>query len=201
MRLNFSHISYERLVDWVEGRLVNTQKKTIDEHLAACAHCREEANRIERMVAVMRQDKSIDAPPALIARAVALFRTSAAEPAPSLLRRLVATLSFESTALAPALGLRSHGGAERQMIFTANEYDVDLRASEDREGWRLSGQLLGADATNGSATLTNDAMTLATSLSEDLAFVFPPVTAGRYTLTLRFSQVELVIEDVLLGSA
>lgn len=201
MHLNFSHISYERLVDWVEGRLVNTQKKAIDEHLAACAHCREETNRIERMVAVMRQDESIDAPPALIARTVALFRASAAEPAPSLLRRLVATLSFESTALAPALGLRSQGGAERQMIFTANEYDVDLRVSEDREGWRLSGQLLGADATNGSATLTNDAMTLTTSLSEDLAFVFPPVTTGRYTLTLRFSQVELVIEDVLLGSA
>jgi hypothetical protein len=201
VRLNFSHISYERLVDWVEGRLVDTQKTPIDEHLAVCAHCREEATRIERMVAAMRHDESVDAPPALIARTVALFRASVAEPAPSLLQRLVATLSFESTALTPAFGLRSQGDAEQQMIFTANEYDVDLRASEDSAGWVLSGQLLGADAAGGSATLTNDAMTLTTPLSEELAFVFPPVAAGRYALILRFSHIELVIEDVLVGSA
>ncbi|MFN3331991.1 MAG: anti-sigma factor family protein [Caldilinea sp.] len=199
MRLNFPHISYERLVDWVEGRLVNTQKTAIDEHLAVCAHCREEATQIERMIAVMRQDESVDAPSTLIARAVALFRASAAKSAPSLLQRLVATLSFESTALTPAFGLRSQGGAERQMIFTANEYDIDLRVSEDSAGWVLSGQLLGAETTSGSATLTNDAMTLTTPLSEELTFVFPPVGTGHYTLTLHFNQIELVIEDVLVG--
>ncbi|MFO7633710.1 MAG: zf-HC2 domain-containing protein [Caldilinea sp.] len=201
MSLNFSHIPYERLVDRAEGRLARTQTAALDEHLAGCVRCREEAARIERMVAAMRHDESIDAPPALVARAVALFRARAVEPAPSLFQRLVAALSFENTALTPAFGLRSSGSGERQMIFTANEYDVDLRMAAGEAGWVISGQLLGAAATSGAATLANEAASQTVVLGEELTFAFPLVAAGRFVLTLRFDQIEFVVEEIVVGDA
>jgi hypothetical protein len=192
--LKFWHIPYERLVDWVEGRLASSEKAALEAHLSSCARCREEAARIERMVMAMRHDESVDAPPALVARAVALFRARATKPAPSPFQRLVAVLSFENRALTPAFGLRSSGGSERQMIFTASGYDVDLRMAPEKEGWRISGQLLGADATGGIATLTNGAITHTVMLDQQLTFAFPLVATGRYVLTLRFGEIELVIE-------
>lgn len=201
MSLNFSHIPYERLVDRAEGRLTHTQTVALDEHLAGCVRCQEEEARIEHMVAAMRHDESIDAPPALIARAVAIFRARVAEPAPSLFQRLVAVLSFENTTLTPALGLRSSGSGERQMIFTANEYDVDLRMAAGEAGWVISGQLLGAAEISGAATLTSDAISQTVALSKELTFAFPPVVAGRYVLTLRFDQIEFVAEAIVVGDA
>jgi len=196
---NFSHIPYERLVDWAEGRLTDTQTAALDEHLAGCARCREEAARIERMIATMRHDAHIDAPPALIAYAVALFQAPLTEPTPSLLQRLVAALSFENTALTPAFGLRSSGDGEQQMIFTANEYDIDLRVATGAAGWVISGQLLGAAVNHGTATLSAAADSQTVALDERLAFAFPPVAAGRYALALRFDQVELVVESITIG--
>lgn len=201
MSLNFLHIPYERLVDWAEGRLAAAEKAAIDVHLASCTRCHQATMRIERMVAAMRHDESVDAPPAIIARAVALFRSRAVEPAPSPLQRLVAILSFENRAMTPAFGLRSSGGSERQLIFTAGEYDVDLRMAVGEAGWFVSGQLLGAAAGSGVATLANDASTQTVPMSESLTFAFSPVAAGRYALTLRFDAIELLIEAIDVGDA
>ena len=123
------------------------------------------------------------------------------EPAPSLLQRLVAVLSFENSALTPAFGLRSSGGGERQMIFTAETYDVDLRVTAGEADWTISGQLLGATAKSGAATLANDAFSHTVVLGEDLTFAFPPVTTGRYMLTLRFNEIELVVEGIEVRNA
>ena len=114
MSLNLSHIPYERLVDLAGRTRCRTNKRARSRPtLATCTRCHDEAARIERMVAAMRADASRDAPPALIARAVQLFRPRAAAPAPSLFERLVATLRFETTPLTPALGLRAEGSGPR----------------------------------------------------------------------------------------
>lgn len=99
--------------------------------------------------ALVRSRVLEDAPEAVIRRALDLFpaRPRAAAPAPGPLRRLVAVLGFDSAAQAPqALGLRAGGSGLRQMLFTAEGRDVDLRLAPGPGGWRLSGQVLGPDA-------------------------------------------------------
>ena len=199
MSLNFSHIPYAQLVDWVEGRLPAAQQATLATHLETCARCRDEAARIERVVAIMRADASQDAPPAVIARAVHLFRTKAVDPAPSLVQRLVAALRFESTPLTPAFGLRSAGSSERQMIYTVGDYDIDLRIAPSAAGWLLSGQVLGPGAETGAALLSGGDAMLRTGVGEDAAFAFPPASAGEYSLTLTLGEIELVVEALRMG--
>lgn len=199
MSLNLSHIPYTQLVDWVEGRLPGEQRTALAAHLDACARCRTEAALITRMLAAMRADASVDAPPAVIARAVNLFRARAVEPAPSLLQRLVAALTSESAPLTPAFGLRSTEATVRRLIFTASDYDIDLRVTPVAPGWQIAGQVLGPDAGTGEAVLTLADRTITASLDDNAAFTFPPLPAGKAALTLRCGAVELVIEEFSIG--
>jgi hypothetical protein len=100
-----------------------------------------------------------DAPDALIERAIALFDTRAtaqvaAPVAPggpaSALRRLVAALTFDSAGAAPlAFGRRGRGQPVRQLLYSVEGRDIDLRLmpAPPPAGarWRLAGQVLGPD--------------------------------------------------------
>lgn len=200
MSLNLSHIPYTQLVDWVEGRLPDDQQDALAQHIANCTRCRDEAARITRMIAAMRADNSVDAPPAVIARAVSLFRPRAVEPAPSLRQRLLALLTFESTPLTPAFGLRSAESTTRQMIFAAGDYDIDLRVTPTAAGWQLAGQVLGPDAGSGVATLVIDGATVTAPLDANATFTFPALPAGQGALTLHCADIELVIEALPIGA-
>ena len=121
----------------------------------------------EALAAALQASRAMhDAPEALVQRALGLWtRAPLAAPTPAAglrerlhagLRELVATLAFDSLGLsAAAAGLRSSGpGAARQLLFTAEGRDIDLRISPTEDGahWVVSGQVLGPE-TDGHATL------------------------------------------------
>ena len=199
MSLNLSHLPYARLVDWVDGRLAPEQQVAVTAHLDACSHCRAEAAQVERMLNAMRTDDSQDAPPSLIARALQSFRHRVVAPSPSLVQRLVAVLRFESTPLTPALGLRGEGAAERQLVFTAADYDVDLRIVPAVDGWQVSGQLLGDELGAGVAHLTSETFNADANIDPLSTFELPPAPAGHYTLTLAWPAFAITVENLALG--
>ena len=85
-----------------------------------------------------------DAPEWMILRAEALGAPRAAPAAaPSLLRRVQAALSVDSWAGAVPV-LRGAAGT-RQLLFSAAEYDVDLRIAPAGQAWSIAGQVLGPD--------------------------------------------------------
>lgn len=202
MSLKLSHIPYERLVDWAEGRLAPDQQAAVAAHLATCTRCRAEAERVERMVNAMRADDSRDAPPAVLARAVQLFRTRAVAPAPSLVQRIVAALRFESTPLTPAFGLRGESAAVRQLIYTAGDsaIDIDLRIEPAADGWQVSGQLLGDDLGPGVARLHGAAFSAEAPIDALSTFALPPAPAAVYTLTLTWPTLAIAVEELVLGT-
>lgn len=202
MSLKLSHIPYERLVDWAEGRLAPDQQATVAAHLATCTRCRAEAERVERMVNAMRADDSRDAPPAVLARALQLFRTRAVTPAPSLVQRIVAALRFESTPLTPAFGLRGESAAARQLIYTAGDsaIDIDLRIEPAADGWQVSGQLLGDDLGLGMARLHGAAFSAEAPIDALSTFTLPPAPAAVYTLTLTWPTLAIAVEELVLGT-
>lgn len=197
--LNLSHIPYTQLVDWVDGRLTPDQQAAITAHLDGCMRCRTEAARIEHMLVTMQTDNSQDAPQALIARAVQLFRNRAVAPAPSLVQRLAAVLRFESTPLTPAFGLRGESASERQLLFAAGDYDVDLRIAPSPAGWQVSGQILGDELGAGVAELAGAEVALQATIDPMSAFVLPPAPAGRYALTLAWPSLAIAVDDLVIG--
>ncbi len=202
--MNFrpSHIPFDRLVDWVEARLTAEERNQLQRHLTDCAHCRQELTQVERLFGLMQSDTSVDPPPAVINRAVRLFRPRQAEVTPPLLQRIVAALQFDSLQLAPATGLRSGAAAPRQLLFSAGDYDLDLRLTptEQTDGWLLTGQVLGSDTPTGRVTVEGATGVVETSLSLLGEFVLPPVTAGNYTLVVQLADAKITVDTIQVGS-
>ncbi|MGB8507592.1 MAG: hypothetical protein WCD76_04240, partial [Pyrinomonadaceae bacterium] len=148
---------------------------------------------------LMRADDSVDAPRDVLLSTVGMFRAKAK--APSLLRRLLATLDFDSGSHALAFGVRSGQAAPaRQLLFNAGDVSVDLRLARGGEGWTISGQVLGPCEDGGRVELIRSGESEATTGAElnDLCefVVLPPVEAGVYTLRLWLGEVEIEIPEL-----
>lgn len=201
MRLTQRHITFARLADMVEGRLSDEKAAEARAHLDGCTNCSAQAAQLGHLTALMRADSSEDAPAELVASVVRMFRARRAEAEqPNLLRRLVAALTFDSSSLQPAFGVRSGQAAPaRQMLYSAGDLDVDLRLAEGGEGWTVSGQVLGP-CEGGEVELVNAEGSTAAraALNELCEFTLPPAAEGVYTLRLRLDGTEVEIPGLSL---
>jgi anti-sigma factor RsiW len=189
MKLAPNHIPFEMLADLAEGRLAPEGAGNVRSHLADCAACAGRLAEVERVTTLMRADNSVDAPRDVLMGALRLFDARPAREglAAGILRRVVASLTFDSSAPGLAFGVRSGGApSSRQLIFSAGDFDVDLRLASTAEGWAVSGQVLGECAGGwaeiAAAGAGGDA---ARGEFNDLCeFALPAVPAGSYTLRL-----------------
>jgi anti-sigma factor RsiW len=196
-----THIPFHRLVDLAEGRLPPDERERLQAHLAACGRCSREAAEIERLISLMRADTSQDAPRPVISRAVDLFRkSSSSKPAsPGVKQRITASLRFDSLGLAPAFGVRSGEPSARQLLYSAESHDIDLRIEPAEPAWILSGQVLGESAAGGLADLQGVERAIQTRLNEQSEFSFPPVPAGTYRLVIDLAGHDVEIDGLKIG--
>jgi len=151
-----------------------------------------------------------DAPAEWQQRAVAAWQpplgARLAEAAQTVRQQVQAWLRFDSWAAGPlATGLRSSAtSATRQLVFSAEGRDVDLRIVPFGAGFRLSGQVLGPDEA-GTVVLTPEpaggelAAALQVPLDSLGEFHLPDVAAGRYRLRLQLATDELVLPAFDVG--
>ena len=202
MRLTPRHIPFARLADLAEGRLSAEETTEARAHLADCTNCSAQAAQLGHLAALMRADASEDAPPELVASVVRMFRTRRVQAEePGLLRRLVAALTFDSSSLQPAFGVRSGQAAPaRQMLFSAGDLDVDLRLAPGGEGWTVSGQVLGPCKGGEVELIDADGASVARAALNELCefTLLPPTPDGAYALRLRLDGAEVEIPELSL---
>lgn len=144
-----------------------------------------------------------DAPESVIQRAIDVFAArprAAAVPSPAGgLRRLAAVLGFDSATLTPqAAGLRSGGvgpARPRQMLFSAEGRDVDLRIEAAPGGCQVSGQVLGPDAA-GRVELQCGAFHADRDWTDLAEFRIDGVPAGICRIVLRSEGWEMVLPEI-----
>jgi hypothetical protein len=155
----------------------------------------------------LRAGRDLEAPPdAVLLRAMAVWRPRAASApvaatlvraAGVLVRRLQAALSHDS-GLSPGLapGLRSAVTTPRQLLYSSDGTDIDLRVmSPDARtgaGWRITGQLLGPVGT-GQAVLHNGNWSGICTWNELCEFSFTDVPQGLCLLLLQGTDWETEI--------
>ncbi len=152
----------------------------------------------------------LSAPAALIERAAGIWRVRAVPEAtvaaaPDPLRRLVAWLRFDSWAADAALAVRSEPGATRQLLYSVEGVDVDVRLRHivDRETGApqvaVGGQVLGP-AGPCALVLLGDGVDARCELDEFGEFAFEPVAAGSLRLIVFVGGLAIELPEFDVGS-
>jgi hypothetical protein len=201
-------LNFGRLLDWIEGRLSA-------EEAAAVAQAIEQADDATRAeLAWLRAFHGVSAktllaaPPAdTHAALIQRFAEYAQRRRPpSLLRRLAATLTFDSGLQPAAAGVRGAGVQEsaRQLIYSVEIADIALNIQPRQQGQRvdLFGQILpksGAPTENFSVELAQGGVTLSSAAADEFGeFIFEDLALGEYELGLRSQHVDVRIAPVEL---
>lgn len=193
------HIPFSRLVDLVDGRLSDDDRAEIEPHLLACPRCASDVTWLRRVLGLMRADATENPPAHIVAAAKRLFRPLDIPAGPSSRRQLTATLHFDSRQTPVAMGLRAGAQPDRQMLFAAADYLVDLRIAPSGALWAVSGQLLGAEAGE-LVELRSPTRMARVPLNDMSEFVLPPVPPGSYILTVGLADLDITITDLELGA-
>jgi len=147
----------------------------------------------------MKSDHTEAAPVELVNYAKNLFRGQRGAPKPSLVERVLAVLAFDSLTVAPGFGLRSGLAAGRQLIYSTEMADIDLRVSPQSGEWEIAGQILGSSHSEGKVNLESDAFSASANLNELSEFSFRSVPRGTYRMFVHLPNVEIETPPLEVG--
>lgn len=188
------HIPHATLVDLVEGRLSAAQHTASGEHLATCPRCAATRDWLARTIGLMRDDTLVDAPALAIDGAIDIFRPRIAAAQPGLMRAIVAVLGFDSGLPQLAFGVRSALPSDRQLLWSAPPYEIDLRIAARGDAFVVSGQVLGP-CVSGEVELQG-VDTICARLNEQCEWSLQPVPPGEYSLVVRLIDAEITIPEL-----
>ena len=192
------HIPFSTLANLAEGRLSNTERSESLAHLSACSRCAAQTERLERVIRLMKADRAEDAPRDLVSYAVNLFHTRATAESTSLVRRIVAALSFDSFQAAPAFAVRSGHAAARQLFYSAEGCDLDLRITQSGEMWNVAGQVFGKECAGGHVEIESASSVAKADLNDQCEFALAALPSGGYQLRLCLTDIEVEIPQLEL---
>ena len=198
MNIFSPHIPFTALVDLADENSATSDE--VLEHLFSCSHCSGQLDKIRQAIVLMRSDTIEDPPANLVENARGVFRSRVSSehpsPLPSLATRVVAALSFDSLVAAPAFGLRSQTSGGRQLLYSTETADIELRVSPENE---IAGQILGATCDYGEVNLASDSFSATARLNEVCEFFFGSVPAGTYKISVHLPGLLVDIPQLELG--
>lgn len=196
MNIFSPHISFTELAD-IADKQSQPAAETL-EHLSTCSHCAKELQTLQQAIGLMRIDDVESAPASLIKSARDMFRGSGANREPSRLARVLAALTFDSLTAKPAFGLRSGATSGRQLVYSTEKADIDLRVSPQSGEWEIAGQILDSSQ-RGTVNLESENFSATADLNELAEFGFQSVPSGIYTMFVHLPELEIEIPPLQLG--
>ena len=187
-----SHISLEILADIADNRVAGVELESAMVHVSACSECDDTLRRLQHVIVMMRTDTADDVPDDLLRTALNSFQPDKQSP----VRRIIAILTFDSRNAGSAFGLRSIRTASRQLLYSAQETDLDLRISVQNAECVLTGQIIREGCTGGSVEISGKSGSAAAVLNELCEFTLPPIPVGNYSLKVRMPDVEIEIPEL-----
>lgn len=189
-----AHIEFETLVDIAEARATLEALQAAMQHLSNCSACADTLERLKETILLMKSDTADDVPPDVLVSALDVFQPERQTTLP----RFVAVLTFDSRNTTRALGMRSFHTASRQMLFSAQDTDVDLRIAVQNEECILTGQVIRQDCPGGRIRVAGTAGSAEAALNELCEFTLPALPLGTYSLIVRLHDIEIEIPELEL---
>ena len=196
MNIFSPHIPFPELAD-----LADQDYATDDvlAHLSTCSQCSGQLERLRQTIGLMRSDTIDDTPARVVENARSVFRSrlNIAGREPSFVHRFIASLAFDSLTEAPAFGLRSQTGGGRQLIYSTETADIEVRVSPENE---IEGQILGAtNCGDRDVNLESESFSASAKLNALCEFSFGAVPAGTYKLSVHLPGLLVETPPLELG--
>lgn len=147
-----------------------------------------EPEELEAVEALFRASGLEEPAPWVVERAKRISRQRREAPArPSALRRLVATLIFDTRAQPRPLGVRAVENRVRRLLFQAEGVELDLEVLPSVDGLRLAGQVTvgGFEPSRGWLRLTGASSERKAALDEAGEFRMDTLLPGSYRLEVQ----------------
>jgi len=189
-----SHVSLETLADLVDDRLTGNTLEAAMTHVSTCSACNDKLRRLHELIVMMKSDEANSAPRDIVMSALKIFSPETK----SVLRRIVAILTFDSRKTGPAFGIRSLHTASRQMLYSAEGTDVDLRITVQDEECVLDGQVIREHCAGGVVQISSTAGSAEASLDDLCEFTLPAIPFGNYVFRIRMQDLEIEIPELEL---
>ena len=189
-----THISFETLADMAENTATSQAREAAMPHISTCSTCHDTLRRLQQLLLRMGSDSTNDAPRDVLTSAINIFSQEKRSP----LRRIVALLSFDSRNAGPAFGMRSLPAASRQLLYSAEDTDLDLRITVENGECILVGQVIGEGCASGHVEISGAAGRSEATLNEVCEFTLPPLPVGNYSLTVKLRDLQIEIPDLEL---
>lgn len=197
-----NRITPERLTDWVEGRLPDEEARLVAEQVAADEEARARAEWLRAFFRAS-EETQFSAPPRRVRELLSRRFASLAEERrePGLLRRVVASLSFDSGLDLAAAGARTAGAEEeqRQLAFATDvaEIVLDVMPRPGGKSLDLGGQIFPSEdepPEGFTVQLLRDGAEAGITETDDLGeFSFEDIPYGEYELVISAGRTEIQI--------
>ena len=130
----------------MDDQLTEEAKALIDSHLSHCSDCLEIREELQQFVNWLQTDSTYEPPADTLEWGMSLFQPML-QPKESVggrIRKIVASLVFDTYDEPATAGVRRVGAPPRQLLFRAGDVDVDVKieAMETNDRISLVGQVL-----------------------------------------------------------
>lgn len=198
--------TFERIIDYLDNRLPEAEAARVATHLADdCAVCGESRDWYQRVRIAAASDDTVAPPPWVLKRAVKIFEMQRDRPRlATRLGQAIASLVFDSFAGPALAGVRSTETADRQLLYRAGDYSIDLQiARSEHARADLNGQVLKeSDPTFESVSglkldIARDARVVLSAVTNEIGeFKISGIELGVYDLRIELSEGNITVPDL-----
>jgi hypothetical protein len=203
--------SMDQLLALARNQLPPSDAGRIRAHLdAGCAACKEQLDHFQMLVAAMVGRELVDLPAWLTHQGRKLFAWHKTIPRQDQTKPIPGILVTDSFADERLLGFRMAGPTSRQMLYRAEQHDVDLYIEyvKSADAFDIMGQVmpLSADLRTVAGAevklLKKSQIASSTKINEFGEFIFNGIGRGVYDLRLELSagEIDIIGIDIVLHS-
>jgi len=198
--------SFERLIDYLDGRFAADEASRVTAHIeSGCQQCAASREWYEKVRLIAATDDMPEPPPWVLKHALRIFENRRARPRlVERLGRAVAWLVFDSLARPAVAGVRSTETSNRQLLYRAGDYSIDLQVAPSSQSRAdLIGQVLReGEAMFGSVAdirlelSRGGEVLLSTAANEMGEFVFKDLGQGEYDLLVETPEGSITVQGL-----
>ena len=200
-----AHLNYETLLNYLESQTSAEERKEVEAHLGEpCQECVRRLELLKQVLQTASHDQTVAPPADILKKAVEISSSHRNPSNGGFLASVIATLSFDSFLQLSPTATRGSSSRARQMLFTTEQVDIDLKIKRGKEDHELLGQVLGTQNTEEAISAfvslqSNNGQPLkATETDSQGQFTFREIPSGMYDLVFDLEDQQVTVQGLEL---